>query len=124
MKVTKKTRLLAKPVKLKVNISNLQALDVGYDQAGVNFYVENPEGISGYSADELGERIDGMVSINGGEPQLYPFDKSPFSPCFDEIVSNLHAGDTVKVTVQIDPAKTGEYEAGTMELTTTVVSNI
>ena len=35
-------------------------------------------------------------------------------------INNVHAGDVLKMSVEIDPSKSSEYEAGTMELTATV----
>ena len=42
------------------------------------------------------------------------------SDVFTGGINNVHAGDVLKMSVEIDPSKSSEYEAGTMELTATV----
>ena len=101
MKVTKKTRLLAKLKRV--------ALFSGWcDQRGVTFKIENPEGIRGYRADETSKEFsvdlyrNGALVLADATARCEGGTAAPFVETEDFATK----GDTVKVVAHIDPAKT------------------
>ena len=122
MKVTKKTRLLKKPLP-KVNLTSFAVhMSESPDYAEFELGVENCEGIRDYQDYGGGRcRITVRVDFPGEGYQMMDADMYPGSDVFTGGINNVHAGDVLKMSVEIDPSKVSEYEAGTMELTATVV---
>ena len=118
MKVTKKTRLLAKP-KPRVKIGGISATyseDVGAD---INLTgLENTEAVKGYSPENC--RFDCKLSINGGPLQEDYFLSTDFIEATQAFgTGRLASGDTVKVVLEVDPAKT-EFDQTPAEATVVI----
>jgi len=81
--------------------------------------VSNPKGVKEYSYDPSTEmeNINALISINGGTPNEQTFHGGLGQSTFSALVGNIYPGDTVKAIIELDPAKAGEYRAGTMEQT-------
>jgi len=83
--------------------------------------VSNPAGVKGYSSSTtFGESITATGIVNGGDPYEITFMKPIGQTRFSSLVGDLQAGDTFKVIIELDPAKAGEYRAGTMEQAITI----
>ena len=118
MKITKKTRLLAKP-KPRVRIGGISATyseDVGAD---INLTgLENTEAVKGYSPENC--RFDCKLSINGGPLQEDYFLSTDFIEATQAFgTGRLTSGDTVKVVLEVDPAKT-EFDQTPAEATVVI----
>ena len=85
--------------------------------------IANCEGVKGYAKDTFmgSHTLKAQVSVNGGEPTEETFGCMIGDTRFIGLVAGATTGDSVKVKIEIDPDKVSEYEAGTMELTATVV---
>ena len=118
MKITKKTRLLAKP-KPRVRIGGISATyseDVGAD---INLTgLENTEAVKGYSPENY--RFNCKLSINGGPLQEDYFLSTDFIEATQAFgTGRLTSGDTVKVVLEVDPAKT-EFDQTPAEATVVI----
>ena len=121
MKVTKKTRLLKKPLP-KVNLTSFAAhMSDDPDYAEFELGVENCEGVLDYQESGGVPSISVRVDLAGGGYEMLTAARPLGSDVFTGGINNVHAGDVLKMSVEIDPSKVSEYEAGTMELTATVV---
>ena len=105
MKVTKKTRLLAKPLK-HVTIDEMTAF-VFHDteSAEVLLKVGNPEGISGFDGSYGMDVFDGDVFVDGAPKGSLSF-VGTRSDGSKAQVGNVDSGQVVKVVLHIDPSKT------------------
>ena len=111
MKVTKTTRLLAKP--LIVSLTDIGVID------GITLAIsaDNPQGISGYEMVGDQHGFDAKLSINGGDSiAIHPSGTWGGGGFFCDL-DGVKSGDEVRVIVELDPNKRG-YEAGTMEKVT------
>ena len=122
MKITKKTRLLA--ALPKVNLLSLAANAMDGGVASIRLSVENCEAVKDYEENVQADirSFSAMVSVNGGEAVKKTVGGALTGDSFSGVVYDANAGDDVKVTLEIDPSKTGEYGAGTMEKSTTVIA--
>ena len=121
MTITKKTRLLKKPLP-KVNLTSFAVhMSENPDYAEYELGVENCEGVRDYETSSGVPWITVRVDFAGGGFEMMTAVKTRGSDVFTGGINNVHAGDVLKMSVEIDPSKVSKYEAGTMELTATVV---
>lgn len=119
MKVTKKARLLAKPLK-KVVIETLAVYNRG-DDSMLDLTGKNIEGAAGYHPDASFMIFEAKVSKNGGEPIAVTFASE------DEVTytagtarqMRFQSGDEVTVSFEVESSKP-EYEQGTVTKTIVV----
>ena len=123
-------RVFRKPVTLvepipeplpKVNLTSFAAhMSDDPDYAEFELGVENCEGVLDYQESGGVPSISVRVDLAGGGYEMLTAARPLGSDVFTGGINNVHAGDVLKMSVEIDPSKTSEYEAGTMELTATV----
>ena len=117
MKVIKKTKLLAKP-KPRVKIGGISA--TYSEDVGADIYLtglENTEAVKGYSPENY--RFNCKLSINGGPLQENYFLSTDFIEATQAFGVGLTSGDTVKVVLEVDPAKT-EFDPTPAEATVVI----
>ena len=105
-------RVFRKPVTLteaipelpKVTIDDIKAVTTGYTYPMVLVKVGNVEAAEGGSPNS----VTAHVSVNGGEESELTLQKT--GEWLGVEWEDLEPGDTVKVTVKVDPSKIGEYD--------------
>jgi len=112
--ITKKTTLL--PERLVLNLDSLSVIQPAPGAHECRMHISNPAGAKGYRIQGEGgpSTLYATISINGGEPVEFGNSGDVETSEFVGIVGDLNAGDIVEVTIELDPAKAGEYRAGTL----------
>ena len=118
MKVRKKTRLLAALPKVNLKSFDLVPMGEGYNAC---VSVDNSIALKGYTYYPPVHTFMAKVAVNGGEARTYTFGNTSDSDGFSTAIDGVGSGDTVRVVIEIDPSKVGEFKAGTMERTATAV---
>jgi len=112
--ITKTTTLL--PERLVLNLDSLSLIEPVPGAHECRMHISNPAGAKGYRVQEGGESctLITMMSINGGAPFEFGPAGDVATSDFVGVVGDLNAGDIVEVTIELDPAKAGDYRAGTL----------
>lgn len=102
MRITKKTRLLKRRVRIR---SIAATLNAGTGYATVALRVDNPEGIQGYSGSGSMDDFNADLYVNGTKTGTERFVGTHGGVATADTLG-CSVGDTVKVVLTVDPAKT------------------
>ena len=90
----------------RISIETMQAMDVGEGASGIGIGGENFDAVLGYSEEGEQPSVRGDLAVNGEPKGEVTFTYGESSGLYQLTTSEAHAGDTVKVTLHPNPART------------------
>ena len=106
MKITRKTRLLAKPLK-KVRITSFGMVYDGYSY-DIHTDIENPEAVAGYEMGEACQTLNAELIVNDVSKGTVTLNAPPIrgENSFNFQSNAFGSGDRVRFVLHINPAMT------------------